>query len=103
MPKLDNARIWVAKAHVAYEIQLFLRVLVEMAVRPLGTVRQRRQRAVVPCQPKVDERPAAVVFAAGPADAIFLCKEDEGLPILHLLCYAVHAKTVLFSVSMGMW
>jgi len=52
---------------------------------------QRFQCPVISGFPKVDKRPAAVIFPACAADAKFLRIANQGLPVLHVLCYTVHA------------
>ena len=74
-----------------------------VAVRPLGTAGEGFRGIVIPGFPEVDIGTAAVVFAAGPADAVFLHAAHEGLLVLHVLCHAVHAGTGTSFRSMVVW
>ena len=100
VPQFHHAQLWVPAAHVPDQLQLRLCVLVGMAVGPSGLTGQRLRRSIPACFPKVDVRPALVVFPAGPADAIFFCVLHQGLPICHVLCYTLaHEGYGLLSYS----
>ena len=54
VPKFDHAQRRIAAAHIADELQLGLRVLVWMAVRPSGLAGQGRHTTVPALLPEVD-------------------------------------------------
>ena len=58
-------------------------------VRTSGLAGQRFHTSIPARLPKVDIRPAFVIFPAGPAYAIFRRILHEGLPIPHVLCYTL--------------
>ena len=58
-------------------------------VRTSGLAGQRFHTSIPARLPKVDIRPAFVIFPAGPAYAIFRRILHEGLPIPHVLCYTI--------------
>ena len=87
VPELDHAERRIPAAHVADELQLGLRVLVWMAVRPPGLAGKGRHASVPALLPEVDIRPALVVFPAGTAHSVLFCVLHQGLTIVHVLCY----------------
>ena len=89
VPQLHHAQVWVTAAQISDQLQLCLRVLVGMAVRPPGLAGQGLRRSIPAGFPEVDVRPALVVLSAGPADAVFLRILHQGLPIRHVLCYTL--------------
>lgn len=89
VPQFHHAQVWIAAAHVPDQLQLCLRMLVRMAVRPPRLAGQRCHAPIPPGLPEVDVRPALVVLPTGSADAIFLRVLHQGLPICHVLCYTL--------------
>jgi len=90
MPELDHSQSGVPSPHVPYQLELRWAVLVGVAVRPLGSGFEGFDVAIIAFQPEVDVGSASVVPSACLIYPVIVHKGHEGLPILHILCYAVH-------------
>ena len=89
VPQRHHTQVWITAAQIPDQLQLGLRVLVGMAVRPSGLAGQRLHRSIPARLSEVDVRAALVVLPAGSADAVFLRVFHQGLPIYHVLCYTL--------------
>ena len=100
MPEFNHAQGWISAAHVPDGLPFCFRMLVWMAVRPLGLTGKGCRTSIPALLPEVDVRPALVVFPTGAADAVFFCILHERLPVCHVLCYTlVHERYGLLSPS----
>ena len=89
-PQVDQAQSWIPSSHIPYEFQFLLSMLVGMRMRPSGPISQRLDGSIVSCQPEVDGGARTVIFAGCSGYAMFQSIANEGLPVLHALCYSCH-------------
>ena len=89
VPRFHHVKAGISPAHIPDQLQLCLCVLVGVVVWPPGLAGQGRHCPIPAGLPEVDIRPALVVLPAGTADVVFLRVLHQGLPICHVLCYAL--------------
>lgn len=82
----------VSSSHVLDEGDLFLGMLVRVAVRAVGTICQRADSSVVFLSPTVDVLPAGFVADGGICYAVFERILNYHLLKPHILCYRIHSE-----------
>ena len=89
-PQVDQAQPSIPSPHITNQLQFGLGMLVGMRMRPSGPISQRLDGSIVSCQPEVDGGARTVIFAGCSGYAMFQSIANEGLPVLHALCYSCH-------------
>ena len=90
VPQFNNSKISIASPHISNELDLRFRMLVGMVFWTLGLWLKGFYAAVIAVKPEVDVGAASVILPARLAHSVILRVCHKGLPILHILCYAVH-------------
>lgn len=91
-PEYYQAVVWVPPAHILYQRDLSLCVLIWVTVRTVGAVCQRVYVSVVFLLPTIDILPTGLVADSGFRNAVLHRILNYCLLIPHVLCYLIHSE-----------
>ena len=96
-PQLRHPKPRIPPPHISDQLDLGVGMLSGVTMWAAGLGCQGFDRPIVPTAPEVDGRACFIVLARCLCDTIFLCVLQQGLPIPHVLCYAIHGRRALLS------